>query len=53
MAVQSLSETSLAETRLRFSDYAGMARAFGMHGERVENMEEVSADAKSGRRTMA
>jgi acetolactate synthase-1/2/3 large subunit len=30
-------------TRLQFSDYAGMARAFGMHAERVERAEELDA----------
>jgi acetolactate synthase-1/2/3 large subunit len=28
-------------TKLQFSDYAAMARAFGMHGERVEKPEEL------------
>ena len=28
-------------TRLRFSDYAQMARAFGMHAERVERAEDL------------
>lgn len=28
-------------TTLRFSDYAGMARALGLHGERVEKPEEL------------
>jgi acetolactate synthase-1/2/3 large subunit len=30
-------------TRLQFSDYAAMARAFGMHAERVERAEELPA----------
>lgn len=30
-------------TRLRFSDYAGMARSLGMHAERVEKAEELPA----------
>jgi acetolactate synthase-1/2/3 large subunit len=30
-------------TRLQFSDYAGMARAFGMHAERVERAEDLDA----------
>ena len=30
-------------TRLRFSDYAGLARALGMHAERVERAEELDA----------
>jgi acetolactate synthase-1/2/3 large subunit len=30
-------------TQLRFSDYASMARAFGMHGERVEQAEDLAA----------
>ncbi len=28
-------------TQLQFSDYAAMARAFGMHGERVERAEDL------------
>jgi acetolactate synthase-1/2/3 large subunit len=30
-------------TRLRFSDYAGMARSFGMYAERVERAEDLDA----------
>uniref|UniRef100_UPI0021186A59 thiamine pyrophosphate-dependent enzyme n=1 Tax=Candidatus Entotheonella palauensis TaxID=93172 RepID=UPI0021186A59 len=30
-------------TRLQFADHAAMARAFGMHAERVENTEELPA----------
>jgi thiamine pyrophosphate-dependent acetolactate synthase large subunit-like protein len=30
-------------TRLQHADYAAMARAFGMHAERVENAEELPA----------
>ncbi len=30
-------------TRLQFADHAAMARAFGMHAERVENAEELPA----------
>ena len=30
-------------TTLQFSDHAAMARAFGMHGERVERAEDLSA----------
>jgi acetolactate synthase-1/2/3 large subunit len=30
-------------TRLQYSDYAAMARAFGMHGERVEHADQLSA----------
>jgi len=30
-------------TRLQFADYAGMARAFGMHAERVERAEDLPA----------
>jgi acetolactate synthase-1/2/3 large subunit len=30
-------------TRLQFSDYAAMARAFGMYAERVEEPEDLSA----------
>jgi acetolactate synthase-1/2/3 large subunit len=29
--------------RLQFADHAGMARAFGMHAERVERIEDLSA----------
>jgi acetolactate synthase-1/2/3 large subunit len=30
-------------TRLQFADHAAMARAFGLHGERVERAEELPA----------
>ncbi|MBL8471462.1 MAG: thiamine pyrophosphate-binding protein [Rhodocyclaceae bacterium] len=30
-------------TRLQFADYAAMARAFGLHGERVERAEDLPA----------
>ena len=30
-------------TRLQFADYAGMARAFGLHAERVEKAEDLPA----------
>jgi acetolactate synthase-1/2/3 large subunit len=30
-------------TRLQHADYAGMARAFGMHAERVESAEDLPA----------
>jgi acetolactate synthase-1/2/3 large subunit len=33
----------VAGTKLQFSDYAAMARAFGMHGERVEKADDLSA----------
>ncbi|MDQ2955083.1 MAG: thiamine pyrophosphate-binding protein [Pseudomonadota bacterium] len=33
----------VAGTKLQFSDYAAMARAFGMHGERVEKAENLAA----------
>jgi acetolactate synthase-1/2/3 large subunit len=33
----------VAGTRLAFSDYAAMARAFGMHAERVEHAEDLDA----------
>lgn len=33
----------IAGTRLQFSDYAAMARSFGMHAERVESPEELPA----------
>jgi acetolactate synthase-1/2/3 large subunit len=30
-------------TRLQFADHAGMARAFGMHAQRVEKAEDLPA----------
>ena len=33
----------VAGTKLQFSDYAAMARAFGMHGERVEKADDLAA----------
>lgn len=33
-------------TRLQFSDYAAMARAFGMHAERVERLEDLDGAIK-------
>jgi acetolactate synthase-1/2/3 large subunit len=30
-------------TRLQFADHAAMARAFGMHGQRVERLEDLEA----------
>jgi acetolactate synthase-1/2/3 large subunit len=29
-------------TRLQFSDYAGMAKSFGMHAQRVERAEDLA-----------
>jgi len=33
-------------TRLQYSDHAAMARAFGMHGERVERVEDLAGAIK-------
>jgi acetolactate synthase-1/2/3 large subunit len=30
-------------TRLQFADHAGMARAFGMHAQRVESVDDLDA----------
>ncbi len=38
---QTVTHGKVVGTRLRFSDYAGMARALGMHAERVEREEEL------------
>ena len=38
---QTVTHGKVVGTRLRFSDYAGMARALGMHAERVETEEEL------------
>ncbi|MEI9899493.1 MAG: thiamine pyrophosphate-dependent enzyme [Hyphomicrobium sp.] len=40
---QKVSHGRIVGTELRFSDYAGMARAFGMHAERVEDPKELPA----------
>jgi acetolactate synthase-1/2/3 large subunit len=33
-------------TRLQYADHAAMARAFGMHGERVERVEDIAGAIK-------
>ena len=38
---QTVTHGKIVGTRLQFSDYAAMARAFGMHGERVEKPEDL------------
>ncbi len=38
---QSVTHGKVVGTRLQFSDHAAMARAFGMHGERVETEEQL------------
>ena len=38
---QTVTHGKVVGTRLRFSDYAGMARALGMHAERVETEEQI------------
>ena len=38
---QTVTHGKVVGTRLQFSDYAAMARAFGMHAERVETEEQL------------
>ena len=38
---QQVTHGQVVGTKLQFSDYAAMARAFGMHGERVERPEDL------------
>ncbi len=38
---QTVTHGKVVGTRLAFSDYAGMARSFGMHAERVETEEQL------------
>ena len=38
---QAVTHGKVVGTRLQFSDYAGMARSFGMHGERVETQDQL------------
>ena len=38
---QTATHGKVVGTKLQFSDYAAMARAFGMHGERVEKPEDL------------
>ena len=40
---QTVTHGKVVGTRLQFSDHAAMARAFGMHGERVEKAEDLPA----------
>lgn len=40
---QQESHGKVVGTRLQYSDYAAMARAFGLHGERVERAEDLPA----------
>ncbi|UCE31543.1 MAG: thiamine pyrophosphate-binding protein [Burkholderiales bacterium] len=40
---QQQSHGKVVGTRLQFADHAAMARAFGMHGERVERAEDLPA----------
>jgi acetolactate synthase-1/2/3 large subunit len=39
---QQVTHGRVVGTKLQFSDHAGMARAFGMHGERVERPEDLA-----------
>lgn len=38
---QTVSHGKVVGTRLQFSDHAAMARAFGMHGERIDRAEDL------------
>jgi acetolactate synthase-1/2/3 large subunit len=38
---QTVTHGKVVGTRLQFSDHAAMARAFGMHGERVESQDQL------------
>lgn len=38
---QTVTHGKVVGTRLQFADHAAMARAFGMHGERVERVEDL------------
>jgi len=40
---QHVTHGKVVGTRLQFADHAAMARAFGMHGERVERAEDLPA----------
>ncbi len=40
---QTVTHGKVVGTKLQFSDHAAVARAFGMHGERVETPEELPA----------
>ena len=50
---QTVTHGKVVGTRLQFADYAGMARSFGMHAERVETEEQLgppsSARSPTGR----
>jgi acetolactate synthase-1/2/3 large subunit len=43
---QTVTHGKVVGTRLQFSDHAAMARAFGMHGERVETEEQLAPAIK-------
>lgn len=43
---QTVTHGKVVGTRLQFSDHAAMARAFGMHGERVETEEQLGPAIK-------
>jgi acetolactate synthase-1/2/3 large subunit len=43
---QTVTYGKVVGTRLQFSDYAAMARAFGMHAERVETEEQLTPAIK-------
>ncbi|MGH1574907.1 thiamine pyrophosphate-dependent enzyme [Methylobacterium sp. P31] len=38
---QTVTHGKVVGTKLQFADHAAMARAFGMHGERVETAEQL------------
>jgi acetolactate synthase-1/2/3 large subunit len=38
---QTVTHGKVVGTKLQFSDHAAMARAFGMHGERVESLDQL------------
>ena len=43
---QTDSHGKVVGTRLQYADHAAMARAFGMHGERVERVEDIAGAIK-------
>ena len=46
---QTVTHGKVVGTRLQFADHAAMARAFGMHAERVERARSSSAGASRAR----
>jgi acetolactate synthase-1/2/3 large subunit len=40
---QTVTHGKVVGTKLQFSDYAAMARAFGMHAERIEDAKDLPA----------